>query len=66
MKQHEAETKLKLAALLAREEALKKVAVDPADVDTLVRELDWTKGVAERCLRIAGGDLKALLRSICT
>ena len=56
---------LKLKQLVAQEEQLKRVSIAPADVDVLVREFGWQKPLAERVLRMAKGDLKALLRSMC-
>lgn len=54
-----------LKELLASEERLKQVAVSQEDVALLVREFGWHKNLAERVLRLAGGDLKALIRDVC-
>ena len=56
---------LKLKQLMAQEEQLKRVSITPADVDLLTREFGFQKPLAERVLRMANGDLKALLRSMC-
>lgn len=61
----EARMTLKLQALLAGEEALKQVKIAPGDVELLVRELEWSKPLAERVLRLAGGDVKALIKGVC-
>jgi hypothetical protein len=62
---YEQRMQAKLKVLLASEEALKKVTIAPADVELLVGELGWQKPLAERVLRLAGGNLKALIRSLC-
>lgn len=49
----------KLAKLTSFEESLKALVIQPGDVDFLVRHFDVTKGLAERVLRMAGGDVKA-------
>ena len=54
-----------LKELQASEERLKQVAVSQEDVALLVREFGWHKNLAERVLRLAGGDLKALIRDVC-
>ena len=56
---------LQLKELLASEERLKQVVIAPADVELLVRELEWNKNLAERVLRLANGDLKALIGRMC-
>lgn len=43
---------------------LKAVKVDKADVDALAHEFDLPKAVAERQLRLAGGDVHAAFRSL--
>lgn len=49
----------KLAKLTSFEESLKALVIQPGDVDFLVKHFDVTKGLAERVLRMAGGDVKA-------
>ena len=49
----------KLAKLTSFEESLKALVIHPVDVDFLVKHFDVTKGLAERVLRMAGGDVKA-------
>ena len=56
----EARTAQKLKALVEKEEALKKVQIQQADVDFLEREFGWQKSLAERILRLEGGNLKAM------
>jgi hypothetical protein len=46
------------------EAQLKAVKVDKADVDALAAEFDLPRPVAERQLRIAGGDLRAAMRAL--
>lgn len=46
------------------EAKLKAVKVDKADVDMLAEQFDLTKPVAERQLRLAGGDVHAALRAL--
>ena len=43
---------------------LKAVKADKADVDALAHEFDLPKAVAERQLRLAGGDVHAAFRSL--
>ena len=54
-----------LKELQASEERLKQVVVAQEDVALLMREFGWHKNLAERVLRLAGGDLKALIRDVC-
>jgi hypothetical protein len=56
---------LQLKELLASEERLKQVVIAPADVELLVKEFEWNKNLAERVLRLANGDLKALIGRMC-
>ena len=51
----------KLAKLTSFEESLKALVIQGQDVDFLVKHFDVTKGLAERVLRMAGGDIKVAI-----
>lgn len=46
------------------ESKLKAVKIEKTDVDVLADQFDLPKPLAERQLRIAGGDLQAALRTL--
>ena len=51
-------------ANLERERALAAVKVDKADVDLVVQELEVDRAVADRELRVQGGDVVKALRAL--
>ena len=66
MKSHEATLLARLKALTVREEALNSCTITPKDVEFLETHFSLTKGLAERILRVAGGDLKAAAKQLIT
>ena len=66
LKRYQERMDLQFKQLLEREEALKRVSVQAADVDLLMAELGWAKPLAERILRQHNGDLKALVKVLCS
>ena len=51
-------------ANLERERALAAVKIDKADVDLVVQELEVDRAVADRELRVQGGDVVKALRAL--
>ena len=51
-------------ANLERERALAAVKIDKADVDLVVQELEGDRAVADRELRVQGGDVVKALRAL--
>ena len=51
-------------ANLERERALAAVKIDKADVELIIKELEVDRAVADRELRVQGGDVVAVLRAL--